>query len=91
MNILEMQQLSEVDLPKSNIRIFWTTTFEWYVVKCGPKNWHFLKRHVFKKDGTMFSKYVNHSRLNSQHDQGNLYDHLMSTRIFTLIMHMIFI
>ena len=35
------------------------------------------------------SKHENHSRLSSQHDQEDLYDHLMSTRNFTLILNKI--
>ena len=35
----------------------------------------------------MCSKYENHSKL----DWGDLYDHLMSTKIFTFMMNMIFI
>ena len=37
----------------------------------------------------MCSKYDNHSRPNSQHKWGSLYDHSMSTRIFNLIMNYI--
>ena len=35
----------------------------------------------------MCSKYENHSRFNGQYNWDELYDHLMSTRIFTLIMN----
>ena len=38
------------------------------------------KRHVFKRDNL-----DNHSRLNSQHNGEALYYHVLSTRIFTLI------
>ena len=31
--------------------------------------------------------YANHSRFNDRHDWGNLYDHLMSMAIFTLIIN----
>ena len=62
-----------------------TPIFKWYVVSCGSKNEH------PKRDWTMCSKQVNHSKLNNQHNWGNLYDHLMSTRIFTLVMNEIFI
>ena len=54
------------------------------MVRCGSKNGH-QKDNVFKRDWTTCSKFVNHSRLNSQHNWGDLYDHLMSKRIFTLI------
>ena len=43
------------------------------------------KRHLFDKDGTACSKYDNHYRCNNQHNQENLHDHLISTRISTLI------
>ena len=46
---------------------------------------------MFDIDWTMCSEYANHSRLNSQHNWGDLYVHLMGTIIFTLIMNMIFI
>ena len=39
----------------------------------------------------MCSKYVNHSKLNSQHDWRDLHDHLKSMRIFTLRMTKIFV
>ena len=39
----------------------------------------------------MCSKYINHSRLYSQHNWGDLYDYFISTRIFTLIINKIFI
>ena len=44
-----------------------------------------------KKDWTMRSKYDNHSKLNSQHNWGNLFDHALNTRMSTLIMSKIFI
>ena len=46
---------------------------------------------MFEGDWTKCSKYVEHSKLNSQHDWGDLYDRLPSTEIFTLIMNEIFI
>ena len=55
----------------------WTPIYEWYVVRSGSKNGH---------QTDMCSKYAKHSRSNSQHDWGELYDHLMSTKILTLIM-----
>ena len=59
------------------------------MLRCGSKNWT-LKWHVFKRDWTMWSKYVNRLGLHSQHDWRDLYDHLMSTRIFTFIVNKIF-
>ena len=53
------------------------------------------ERHdVFNRDWDTCSNFVNHSRINSQHNWGGLptvYDHSMSSRIFTLMiskMHM---
>ena len=39
----------------------------------------------------MCSKYENHLRVNSQHDQGDIYDRLMIKPIFTLILNKMFI
>ena len=50
------------------------------------------KGHVFRRDQVPCSKYNNHSRCKSQHNWGGgLYDHLMRTRIFTLMMNNTFI
>jgi hypothetical protein len=45
------------------------------------------ERHVFMKDWIACSNFVNHSRFNSQHIVGDLDDHLMSIRMFILIMY----
>ena len=37
--------------------------------------------------GHCAQRYANHARFSGQHDWGDLYGHLMSTRIFTLIMN----
>ena len=66
----------------------WTPIFEWCVVRCGPKNGHWK---TCSRDWTSCSKFVNHSRLNMQHNWGDLSDHSMRKRIFTLIMIKIFI
>ena len=58
-----------------------TPIYVWHVVRCGSKNEH-------RKE---CSKFANYSRLNSQHKLGDAYHHLMSIRIFTLIMHKILI
>ena len=49
------------------------------------------KKHVFRRDWTPGSKYDNHSRLNSLHSGTweDVYDRLMSTRVFTLTMNKI--
>ena len=68
--------------------IIWTPIFKFmwlWTSSLAPK------RHVLKKIWTTRSCYANHSWLNSEHDCGDLHDHLMSTRIFTLIMIEIFI
>ena len=49
------------------------------------------KRHQFRRDWTPCSKYVDHSRLNIQHNYGHLHDHLMSMKIFSLILNKMFI
>ena len=71
------------------------------MVKSGCKinNGHQFKKAstmcypVFKRDWTTCSKYdFKHCRLSSQHHNGGaLYNHLMSTRILTLMMNKIFI
>ena len=78
-------------MPKLNTTLFWTPKFEWYVGRCGSQNWHPKRHHMFEGDWTKCSKYVEHSKLNSQHDWEDLYDQLLSTGIFTLIMNKIFI
>ena len=45
---------------------------------------HIPKRHVFKIGWTTCSKYDNWFKWKSQHDGEDLYDHLMSTRLFTI-------
>ena len=49
------------------------------------------KRLVSKRDWTTCLEYFNHSRLDSQRNRENLYNYVMSMRIFTLIMNKIFI
>ena len=49
------------------------------------------KRHVFKKDRILCSRYAYHYSLNNEHDWGDLYDQLMSMETFTLRMNKIFI
>ena len=69
------------------------------MVRCGSKNGH-LKRHEFNKNWTMFSIFVNHSRLNNQHKWillyfiflffgRGLYNHIMISRIITLTIYKI--
>ena len=60
----------------------WTPIFDWYVVWCGSKNGY--GKHVIKKKVVTLT-------FKSQHnfDIERLYDHLMSTRIITLILNKI--
>lgn len=41
--------------------------------------------HVFKREWTTLSQYDNNPKFHSQHNWGNLHDHVMSMRNFTLI------
>ena len=56
----------------------------WFIVWCGFKN-------RYQNDWTKCSNCRNHSRFSGQHNWGDLYDHLMSTRILISIMNMTFI
>ena len=49
----------------------------------GYKNGY--QKDMCERDWTMCSKHGNHFTFNMQYNRGNLYDHLMSTRIFTLV------
>ena len=62
-----------------------TSTFLCYVVRCGSRN-VYPKDMALKEDWTTCSEYYNHIRFNNQHNWENLYDHLMSRRIFTFMM-----
>ena len=53
-------------VPDINVAITWTLVFEWYVARCGSKNGHH-KGMCFERNWIMGSKYVHHSRFNSQH------------------------
>ena len=46
-----------------------------------PPRTDIKKTCAFKRDWTVCPNYDNHSRLNSQHDWEDLYDHSMNTRI----------
>jgi hypothetical protein len=48
------------------------------------------KRHVFKNDWIACSKFDDHYELESQHNWGDLYDHITFTIIFTLTIDKIF-
>jgi hypothetical protein len=79
----------KVDVPNSTIALNWAPTFEWYVVRCGSKN-EYQKDMLKKKLDYVLKVYNIHSKPNNQHNWGNLYDHLTSTRIFNSIMNKIF-
>ena len=68
----------------------WPPKFEWYVIRCASKYKH-KGRHMFERDWTMCSKYDNRSNFSRQRNRRDLYDHLMSTRIFTMTMKNTFI
>ena len=69
-------------MPHSRTTIIWTPTFELYVVRCGSKNRHQKDIVCLEEEiGLRAQNYVNYSKLNGQHNWGDLYVHLMSTRI----------
>ena len=60
--------------------------FEWRVhLRNGHQN------DFLKGDWTLCSKFVNHSRLKSQHRWGDLHDHSIRKRTFTFVMNKILI
>ena len=81
----------EADVPNLVTYVNWTLVFECYVLRCGSKNRYEKGTVCLKWIGTTCSQYDRHSRLNSQRNWGNLYDDLMSMRIFTLITNKMFI
>ena len=78
-----------VDAPKLIIYLLCTPVFEWYVVWCGYKN-KYEKDICLKEIGLHAQNMITILSL-SQHDWGDLYDHLLSTKIFTLIIYKIII
>ena len=79
-----------VDFPNLVIRLNWIPIFEWYAGICGSKNRHQTEMSL-EEIGLRAQNMTTISKLNSLHKWGDLYDHLMSTKIFTLILHEIFI
>ena len=65
-----------------------TTLFEWYMVGLPPRT-DYHKDMWFERDWTACLQCDSHSRLNNQYNWDSLYDHLISTRIFTLTMNKI--
>ena len=78
---------TKIDMPNLVTDLNWTLIFEWSGV--APRT-NTNKTNTNNRYWTMCLKYHNHSKLNSQHNRGNLYDHFMSKRIFTLIMYKMF-
>jgi len=75
---------TKVDVPNSVTCLIRTSIFECYVVWYGFKS-------GYRKDWTVAQENDNHLRLDSQHNWADLYDHLMSTEVFTLIAYRTFI
>ena len=80
----------KVDLPNLVTYLDWTPIFEWYVVICDSKN-RYETDMCLKEIGLRAQNMITIFRLNSQHKWGDLYDYLMSTTIFTLILHKILV
>ena len=59
--------------------------------RCGSKNGHQKGIMCLNEIGLHAQSMVTIIFFNSQHDHGGLFDHLMSRRIFTLIMNKIYI
>ena len=79
----------KVDVPNLMPLLKRTPIFEGLMVGCRCKNGH--QKDVLKRDWMTCSKLINHSRRNSEHNWGSLYDHWITRRIFTLAMHRIYI
>jgi hypothetical protein len=48
-------------------------------------------KRTFLKDNKTLTIQIHESRFNRQQDWEDLYDHIMSTRVFTLIMNKVFV
>jgi hypothetical protein len=70
----------KADVPYSDTTRIWTPKFEWYFLRCGSKIRHQKDTMCWKFEiGLRAQNMQTHPRTNSQHDWGDLYDHLMST------------
>ena len=76
----------KVDVPNLVTYLNRTPIIEWYVVRCGSKN-GYQKGIIRLKELGLHAQNHNHSMLKSQQNWGDLYDHLMSTTLFTLVMN----
>ena len=79
-------QIYKVCVPIFNVATICTHIFKCYLVRCGSKEQP-PQRHMFRDFG-LHAQNILGSIISVQ---GNLYDHLMSFSIFTLIMNKIFI
>ena len=83
--------IRKVDVSKFPIIVvIWILIFAWCVGRCGSKNGH-QKCMCSKVIGRPIKKHANYSKFETQHNLGDLCDHLMSTRICTLIVYKMFI
>lgn len=80
--------LGKISGPKSVTDLKWAPIFEWRVVRFGSKYGH--QKDMFKSNWTACITFGNQSRLNTQQNWVNLYDHLMRKRILTLTVNKIF-
>ena len=82
---MTIQLSPKVDACKSNIEIIWTLIFEWYVVRSGSKNGHQNGLMCLKEIGlrTRNMLIILGSIVNMI--GGDVCDHLMSMRFFTVI------
>ena len=84
----DVSVLGKISGPNSVTYLKLAPIFEWRVVRCGSKYGH--QKDMFKRNWTVCINFGDHSRLNSQQNWVNLYDHLMRKRIFTLTVNKIF-
>ena len=73
----------KLDNPYSITFLVKTRISKWYMIWCGSKNGQ-QRNTCFTRNRIACSNYNNPSTFNSQDIWGDLHDHLMSTRIFTL-------
>jgi hypothetical protein len=81
-------------MPKSNIVIIWTPLCECFVVRCGCKSGH--QKDTCLKEIELHTQNVltilgSVGASHSKHYWGDLYDHLMRMKSFTLILNKMFI
>ena len=79
-----------VDVPNLITYLTCTPIFEWYLVWCGYKN-EYKKDMCLKEIGLHAQNMITIVSLTINMIGGDLYDHLLSTKIFTLIINKIII